>query len=183
MYLVSFLSSIFGIFIKYGSTVKPMLSIMEKKLEDEVGEKLEDELEKLGKKLEEDVGEKLEEKLVKEIGKQLDKLEEEVEEKLDGKDFKDFKGTHIFADYKGLFGNEYEIGEFIFQLMQDSILNASTMKIVHKNLVILNKDTQGVETPPGFTEILALLQLDSSHMTCTSFTSNPFPFLQCISVM
>ena len=87
---------------------------------------------------------------------------------------KKFKGTHIFADYKGLFGDETEIGNFIFNLMQDAIINASTMKIVHKNLVILNKDTQGVDTPPGFTSILSLLQLDSSHMTCTYFTTHSY---------
>jgi hypothetical protein len=85
-----------------------------------------------------------------------------------------YKGTHIFADYKGLIGNEYEIGNFVFELMQESIINASTMKIVHKNLVILNEDTQSNPTPPGFTAILALLQLDSSHMTATSFTSHSY---------
>ena len=86
----------------------------------------------------------------------------------------EYKGTHIFADYKGLIGDEYEIGKFVFELMQDSINNASTMKIVHKNLVVLNNETQGIETPPGFTAILALLQLDSSHMTVTSFTSHSY---------
>jgi hypothetical protein len=85
-----------------------------------------------------------------------------------------YKGTHIFADYRGLTGDEHEIGTFVYNLMQESIQNASTMKIVHKNLVILNKDTQGYDTPPGFTSILALLQLDSSHMTCTSFTSHSY---------
>jgi S-adenosylmethionine/arginine decarboxylase-like enzyme len=85
-----------------------------------------------------------------------------------------FKGTHIFADFKGLIGDETIIGNFIFDLMQEAIINASTMKIVHKNLVILNKDTQGIETPPGFTSILSLLQLDSSHMTCTYFTSHSY---------
>jgi S-adenosylmethionine/arginine decarboxylase-like enzyme len=82
---------------------------------------------------------------------------------------KNFKGTHIFADYKGLTGDETEIGNFIFNLMQDAIINASTMKIVHKNLVILNKDTQGVDTPPGFTS--GILLLDSSHFTCHCYAN------------
>ncbi len=87
---------------------------------------------------------------------------------------KNFKGTHIFADYKGLIGDETEIGNFIFNLMQDAITNASTMKIVHKNLVILNKDTQGVDTPPGFTAFCGILQLDSSHMSVSNFTSHSY---------
>lgn len=87
---------------------------------------------------------------------------------------KRYKGTHIFADYKGLIGDENEIGKFVFELMQESIINTSSMKIVHKNLVVLNEETQGLYTPPGFTAILALLQLDSSHMTVTSFTSHSY---------
>lgn len=89
-------------------------------------------------------------------------------------DDKKYKGTHIFADYKGLIGDEVEIGNFVFELMQDAIKNASSMKIVHKNLVILNKDTQGFETPPGFTSLLALLQLDSSHMTLNHFSTHSY---------
>ena len=90
------------------------------------------------------------------------------------KNEKRYKGTHIFADYKGLIGDEKEIGDFVYKLMVESIVNASSMKIVHKNLVILNEETQGIYTPPGFTAILALLQLDSSHMTVTSFTSHSY---------
>ena len=89
-------------------------------------------------------------------------------------DDKKYKGTHIFADYKGLIGDENEIGNFVFELMQDAIKNASSMKIVHKNLVILNKDTQGFETPPGFTAFCGILQLDSSHMSVSNFTAHSY---------
>ncbi len=82
---------------------------------------------------------------------------------------KNNKGTHIFADYKGLIGEENEIGKFVFELMQEAITNASSMKIVHKNLVILNKETQGVDTPPGFTS--GILLLDSSHFTCHCYSN------------
>ena len=75
------------------------------------------------------------------------------------------KGIHIFSDYSGLIGDEYIIGDFIFKLMQKSIEKKSSMKIVHKNLVILNQETQGFYTPPGFT---AILQLDSSHFSAHS---------------
>jgi S-adenosylmethionine decarboxylase len=66
------------------------------------------------------------------------------------------KGIHIFADYKGLYGDENEIGSFVFELMISSI-KRTNMKIVHKKLVILNGDT-----PSGFTSVLLL---DESHYT------------------
>jgi hypothetical protein len=48
------------------------------------------------------------------------------------------KGKHIFVDFIGIKGNEIEIGEFVFNLMIDSININTTMKIVHKHLEILN---------------------------------------------
>lgn len=68
-----------------------------------------------------------------------------------------FKGSHVFADFKGLVGDEYEMGNFVFNLMIEAI-GLTSMKIVHSHLEILNKDT-----PPGFSSVLLL---DSSH--CTS---------------
>jgi S-adenosylmethionine decarboxylase len=70
--------------------------------------------------------------------------------------YKNFKGNHILVDYIGLYGDEKELGEFIFNLMIQCIENTK-MKIVHRQLVILNGDTQ-----PGFTSVLLL---DESHMT------------------
>ena len=67
------------------------------------------------------------------------------------------KGKHIFVDFMGIKGEENELGEFIFNLMIDSIKSNTTMKIVHKHLEILNGDT-----PPGFTSVLLL---DESHFT------------------
>jgi S-adenosylmethionine/arginine decarboxylase-like enzyme len=82
---------------------------------------------------------------------------------------------HIFIDFQELYGDEYEIGEFIFGLMISTILNKTCMKIVHQHLCILNEDT-----PEGFTSVLLL---DSSHftshcyskkgtMSCDLFTCN-----------
>ena len=67
------------------------------------------------------------------------------------------KGKHIFADFIGIKGDEKDIGNFVFNLMIESIENNTTMKIVHKQLCILNGDT-----PPGFTSVLLL---DESHFT------------------
>jgi S-adenosylmethionine/arginine decarboxylase-like enzyme len=64
---------------------------------------------------------------------------------------------HIFIDFLEIYGNEYELGEFIFGLMVSTILNKTCMKIVHQHLCILNENT-----PPGFTSVLLL---DSSHFT------------------
>ena len=65
-------------------------------------------------------------------------------------------GTHILADYTGIYGNEEDIGNFIFDLMIRTI-DRTSMKIVHKHLSILQDDT-----PPGFTSVLLL---DSSHFS------------------
>ena len=89
------------------------------------------------------------------------------------------KGVHIFADYKGLIGCEYELGEFVYSLMEEAILTRSQMKIVHKNLVILNTETQERETEPGFT---AILQLDSSHFTAHSYTTEEQLGLLCLDI-
>lgn len=89
------------------------------------------------------------------------------------------KGIHIFADYSGLIGNEYYIGEFVYNIMQESIETKSNMKIVHKNLVVLNEETQGRYTPPGFT---AILQLDSSHFSAHSYTEDKEMGLLCIDI-
>jgi S-adenosylmethionine decarboxylase len=67
------------------------------------------------------------------------------------------KGRHIFVDFIGIKGDENELGNFVFNLMAESVEINTTMKIVHKHLVILNKDT-----PPGFTSVLLL---DESHFT------------------
>lgn len=64
---------------------------------------------------------------------------------------------HIFIDFKEIYDDENVLGEFIFQLMIETILNKTHMKIVHKHLCILNDNT-----PPGFTSCLLL---DSSHFT------------------
>lgn len=77
------------------------------------------------------------------------------------KDF-NYKGSHVLADFTGIYGNEYDIGKFVFELMIKAI-ERTTMKIVHKHLEILNKDT-----PPGFTS--GILLLDSSHFTAHSYT-------------
>ena len=72
-----------------------------------------------------------------------------------------YEGSHILVDYNGIAGDENEIGKFIFDLMIETI-EQTTMKIVHKQLSILN-----VDTPPGFT---AILLLDSSHFSCHSYS-------------
>jgi S-adenosylmethionine decarboxylase len=64
--------------------------------------------------------------------------------------------NHILVDYRNIKGNETEIGNFVFDLMI-KVINETTMKIVHKKLVILNDNT-----PPGFTSVLLL---DESHFT------------------
>ena len=71
--------------------------------------------------------------------------------------YKNFKGNHILVDYVGLYGDEKELGEFIFNLMIQCIENTK-MKIVHKHLVILNGDT-----PAGFTSVLLLDEIEKSH--------------------
>ena len=80
-----------------------------------------------------------------------------------------YKGSHVLADFIGIHGDEYEIGNFVFDLMIRAI-EKTTMKIVHKHLEILNKDT-----PPGFTS--GLLLLYSSH-----FTSHCYSELQLLSL-
>ena len=47
--------------------------------------------------------------------------------------YKNFKGNHILVDYIGLYGDEKELGEFVFNLMIECI-NKTDMKIVHQNL-------------------------------------------------
>ena len=71
------------------------------------------------------------------------------------------KGIHVLADYTNIIGNEKELGEFVFNLMIECI-NKTDMKIVHKNLSILNGTT-----PPGFTSILLL---DASHFSCHCYS-------------
>lgn len=64
---------------------------------------------------------------------------------------------HVFIDINNIYGDEYRLGKFIYELMIKTILEKTCLKIVHQQLVILN-----VETPPGFTSVLLL---DSSHFT------------------
>jgi S-adenosylmethionine decarboxylase len=73
------------------------------------------------------------------------------------------KGNHVFADFTGFYGDENELGKFVFELMIRAI-EKTDMKIVHRHLEILNDDT-----PPGFTSILLL---DTSHITAHSYTGN-----------
>ena len=72
-----------------------------------------------------------------------------------------YKGNHVFADFTGFHGDEYVLGTFVYELMIRAI-ERTNMKIIHKNLAILN-----IDTPPGFT---AFLQLDSSHISAHSYT-------------
>lgn len=55
--------------------------------------------------------------------------------------YNNFKGNHILVDYIGLYGDEKELGEFIFNLMIQCIENTK-MKIVHRQLVIHHQDLQ-----------------------------------------
>jgi S-adenosylmethionine decarboxylase len=82
--------------------------------------------------------------------------------KYDGKNLS-HRGQHVLADFIGVYGNETRVGNFVFNLMVEAI-ERTTMKIVHKNLEILNKDT-----PPGFTSFLSL---DSSHISSHGYTAN-----------
>lgn len=72
-----------------------------------------------------------------------------------------YKGQHVLADFKGIYGDENIIGAVVFEIMIRAI-ERTTMKIVHKHLKILNKDT-----PPGFTSFLLL---DSSHFSVHAYT-------------
>ena len=72
------------------------------------------------------------------------------------------KGNHVFSDFNGFSGDEQILGEFVFNLMIKAITEKTDMKIVHKNLSILNDGT-----PPGFTSVLLL---DASHITSHSYT-------------
>ena len=72
-----------------------------------------------------------------------------------------YKGSHVLADFTGIYGDEYKIGELVFDLMKRSI-HRTTMKIMHSHLEILN-----VDTPPGYTSFLAL---DSSHISSHGYT-------------
>ena len=69
---------------------------------------------------------------------------------------------HVFIDIRNIFGDEFELGKFIFELMIKTILDKTCMKIVHQHLCVLN-----IDTPPGFTSVLLL---DSSHFTSHSYS-------------
>lgn len=71
------------------------------------------------------------------------------------------KGNHVFADFINFYGNENLLGDYVYNLMIEAI-ERTPMKIMHKHLEILNKDT-----PPGFS---AFLCLDSSHISAHSYT-------------
>ena len=72
------------------------------------------------------------------------------------------RGSHAMIDICNFYGDETILGNFVFDIMIKAI-ERTTMKIVHKHLEILNKDT-----PPGYT---AVLNLDSSHCTVHAYTS------------
>lgn len=72
-----------------------------------------------------------------------------------------FKGQHAMIDICNFYGDENVLGQFVFNLMVKAI-ERTTMKIVHRNLSILNEDT-----PPGFS---GFLSLDSSHISVHSYT-------------
>lgn len=70
-----------------------------------------------------------------------------------------YHGRHSTLDLVGFFPeNSKEGGEFIFQIMRDS-LKLGTCREVHSKLVILG--LQG-ESPPGFTSVVLI---DESHIT------------------
>jgi S-adenosylmethionine decarboxylase len=72
------------------------------------------------------------------------------------------RGSHAMIDICNFYGDENKLGNLVFDLMIEAI-EQTTMKIVHKHLEILNKDT-----PPGFS---AILSLDSSHISAHAYTS------------
>lgn len=72
------------------------------------------------------------------------------------------RGSHAMIDICNFYGEENKLGNLVFDLMINAI-ERTTMKIVHKHLEILNKDT-----PPGFS---AILSLDSSHISAHAYTS------------
>lgn len=74
------------------------------------------------------------------------------------------KGNHVFSDFTGFYGDENILGQFVFNLMIQAIEEKTDMKIIHRNLSILNGDT-----PPGFTSVLLL---DASHITSHSYTND-----------
>jgi S-adenosylmethionine/arginine decarboxylase-like enzyme len=72
-------------------------------------------------------------------------------------------GKQISIDYNIKLGlNPIDLGNKVFALMEKSIRERSTMKIVHKHLEYLT-----IDTPPGFT---CVLLLDASHFTCHAYT-------------
>jgi S-adenosylmethionine decarboxylase len=73
-----------------------------------------------------------------------------------------YRGSHAMMDICNFHGEETKLGIFVYNLMIKAI-ERTTMKIVHKHLEILNKDT-----PPGFS---AILSLDSSHISAHSYSS------------
>ena len=66
------------------------------------------------------------------------------------------RGSHAMIDICNFYGDENKLGNLVFDLMIEAI-ERTTMKIVHKHLEILNKDT-----PPGFS---AILSLDRSYFS------------------
>lgn len=73
-------------------------------------------------------------------------------------------GKHYLIDYTNIFGDEHIIGQFVFDLMIDSIVQNTKMKIVHRKLKILSEEDN---TPPGFTSVLLL---DESHFTAHCYS-------------
>jgi len=73
------------------------------------------------------------------------------------------KGNHIFLDFINFHGNEYELGNKVFDIMIKAI-ESTNMKIVHKHLEILNGDT-----PSGFTSVILL---DESHATSHCYSDD-----------
>lgn len=73
------------------------------------------------------------------------------------------KGNHVFLDFTNFYDDDVDnSGEYIFNLMKDSINNLTKMKIMHSKLVILKDDTE-----EGFTSVLLL---DESHISAHSYT-------------
>jgi S-adenosylmethionine decarboxylase len=72
------------------------------------------------------------------------------------------KGTHVFIDVINFYDNDLlQCCKFIFDLMKRGI-GLTNMKIMHKRMVMLDKDTE-----EGFTSVLLL---DESHITAHSYT-------------
>lgn len=82
------------------------------------------------------------------------------------------KGKHILVDYTNFTGDEYRLGEFIYEVLKNAVATTS-MKSVHTHLAILSGDT-----PPGFT---CVILLDESHITAHCYSETGLLALDCFT--